>query len=117
MLCFPHPGRSSPVWHGTCLSEPSGASESACGGSGAVPVHLNAELGDAEVGMRIAHGKFFAGNLWTRLSAGIVLAACATGTAWAEEAPKLDKADTAWMLTSTALVLMMTVPGLALFYG
>src|SRR5262245_47433787 len=29
----------------------------------------------------------------------------------------LDKGDTAWMLTSTALVLLMTVPGLALFYG
>jgi len=32
-------------------------------------------------------------------------------------APKIDSGDTAWMLTSTALVLMMTVPGLALFYG
>jgi Amt family ammonium transporter len=32
-------------------------------------------------------------------------------------APSLDTGDTAWMLTSTALVLMMTVPGLALFYG
>src|SRR5499427_4987462 len=31
--------------------------------------------------------------------------------------PKLDTGDTAWMLTSTALVLMMTIPGLALFYG
>ena len=30
---------------------------------------------------------------------------------------KLDSGDTAWMLTSTALVLMMTIPGLALFYG
>ena len=30
--------------------------------------------------------------------------------------PKMDSGDTAWMLTSTALVLMMTVPGLALFY-
>jgi len=29
----------------------------------------------------------------------------------------LDKADTAWMLTSTALVLLMTIPGLALFYA
>ena len=29
----------------------------------------------------------------------------------------LDSGDTAWMLTSTALVLMMTIPGLALFYG
>jgi len=30
---------------------------------------------------------------------------------------KLDSGDTAWMLTSTALVLMMTIPGLAMFYG
>jgi Amt family ammonium transporter len=35
----------------------------------------------------------------------------------AEEAAKLDTGDTAWILTSTALVLMMTIPGLALFYG
>jgi len=37
----------------------------------------------------------------------------------AEEAaaPTLDTGDTAWMLTSTALVLLMTIPGLALFYG
>ena len=35
----------------------------------------------------------------------------------AEEAAKLDTGDTAWMLTSTAIVLMMTIPGLALFYG
>ncbi|TMQ28296.1 MAG: ammonium transporter [Candidatus Rokuibacteriota bacterium] len=32
-------------------------------------------------------------------------------------AAKIDKGDTAWMLTSSALVLMMTAPGLALFYG
>jgi Amt family ammonium transporter len=32
-------------------------------------------------------------------------------------ADKLSAGDTAWMLTSTALVLMMCVPGLALFYG
>ncbi len=30
---------------------------------------------------------------------------------------KLDSGNTAWMLTSTALVLFMTIPGLALFYG
>jgi Amt family ammonium transporter len=30
---------------------------------------------------------------------------------------KTDSGDTAWMLTSTALVLMMTIPGLGLFYG
>jgi len=39
------------------------------------------------------------------------------GRALAEEAPKIDNGDTAWMLTSSALVLMMTAPGLALFYG
>ena len=32
-------------------------------------------------------------------------------------ASKVDKGDTAWILTSAALVLMMTAPGLALFYG
>jgi Amt family ammonium transporter len=31
--------------------------------------------------------------------------------------PAIDTGDTAWMMTSTALVLMMLVPGLALFYG
>jgi ammonium transporter, Amt family len=32
-------------------------------------------------------------------------------------APTVDKGDTAWLLVSSALVLMMSVPGLALFYG
>ena len=31
--------------------------------------------------------------------------------------PKIDTGDTAWVLTASALVLMMTAPGLALFYG
>jgi ammonium transporter, Amt family len=31
--------------------------------------------------------------------------------------PKIDSGDTAWVLTSSALVLLMTAPGLALFYG
>ena len=31
--------------------------------------------------------------------------------------PKVDKGDTAWMMVSTALVILMTIPGLALFYG
>ena len=35
----------------------------------------------------------------------------------AEEGPALNSGDTAWMLTSTALVLFMTVPGLGLFYA
>ncbi|MFT4179679.1 MAG: ammonia channel protein, partial [Thermomonas sp.] len=32
-------------------------------------------------------------------------------------APTIDSGDTAWMLTSTLLVILMTIPGLALFYG
>ena len=37
--------------------------------------------------------------------------------ALAAEPPKLDAANTAWMLTSSVLVLFMTLPGLALFYA
>jgi len=50
-------------------------------------------------------------------------AAAAPAPAAAPTAPtlvttdKINSGDTAWMLTSTALVLMMTIPGLALFYG
>ena len=43
--------------------------------------------------------------------------ATAAEAAPAEEAPKLDAGNTAWMLTATALVLFMTIPGVALFYG
>src|ERR1043165_2724350 len=37
-------------------------------------------------------------------------------TASAPAAPKIDAGDTAWMIAATALVLLMTIPGLALFY-
>jgi len=41
--------------------------------------------------------------------------------AWAQDAaaaaPAIDTGDTAWVLVSTALVMLMTIPGLALFYG
>src|ERR1700760_4292909 len=39
----------------------------------------------------------------------------ATTAAYAE--PTINKGDNAWMLTSTVLVIMMSIPGLALFYG
>jgi len=51
--------------------------------------------------------------LWT-IPALAQLPAPATPAA---ASPMLDTGDTAWMLTATALVLMMTIPGLALFYG
>jgi ammonium transporter, Amt family len=52
---------------------------------------------------------------FTPLAAAVV--ALAPGLARAAEAPLPNKGDTAWMLTSTALVLLMSVPALALFYG
>ncbi|MFN3349715.1 ammonium transporter [Pseudorhodoplanes sp.] len=58
-----------------------------------------------------------------RAGLGFAVAAAvltAAATAFAQDAkptPKLDTGDTAWMLTSTALVLMMTIPGIALFYA
>jgi Amt family ammonium transporter len=39
------------------------------------------------------------------------------GAALAQDTPKLDSGDTAWMLMSTVLVVIMVIPGLALFYG
>ncbi|MEG0921741.1 MAG: ammonium transporter [Comamonas sp.] len=41
----------------------------------------------------------------------------AAGSAVAADAPVLNGGDTAWMMTSTVLVILMVVPGLALFYG
>ena len=54
------------------------------------------------------------------LMTGVALAALGPALAWAADAPAPpvpNKGDTAWMLTSTALVLLMSVPALALFYG
>jgi Amt family ammonium transporter len=49
------------------------------------------------------------------IAAGGLLAAIAPEIVFAQDA--LDSGDTAWMLTSTALVLFMTIPGLSLFYA
>ena len=46
-----------------------------------------------------------------------IAAPSAVSSASATSAPTPNKGDVAWMLTSTALVLLMSVPGLALFYG
>ncbi len=48
------------------------------------------------------------------LAAGLIAAAAAPA-AFAADA--MDKADVAWMLVATTLVLFMTIPGIALFYG
>jgi Amt family ammonium transporter len=66
------------------------------------------------------------GNNLGKTSGGLALGLSlfAALPAWAQTAaaaapvvPTVNKGDTAWMLTSTILVLMMIVPGLALFYG
>lgn len=49
-------------------------------------------------------------------AAVVLTTAVSTSPAFAQAA-KIDPADTAWMITATALVLMMTLPGLALFYA
>ncbi len=60
-----------------------------------------------------------------KLLLAIFALTASSGSALAEEAmeaaaeavPTLNSGDTAWMLTATALVLLMTIPGVALFYG
>src|SRR3954464_1016188 len=47
---------------------------------------------------------------------GVALA-CALGPFVAHAQPVADSGDTAWLLTATALVLFMTLPGLAAFYA
>ena len=54
-------------------------------------------------------------GLLPKLLAAIAVALPAV--AFADEEPTLSSGDTAWMLTSTALVLFMTIPGLSLFYA
>ena len=58
-------------------------------------------------------------SAYTRIGTLIViLVICGIPSlAMAQDATAPDSGDTAWMLTSTALVLFMTIPGLALFYG
>jgi Amt family ammonium transporter len=52
------------------------------------------------------------------VSGAFALAAFSAMPAFAQDAaPTVDKGDTAWMMTSTILVLLMILPGLALFYG
>jgi Amt family ammonium transporter len=40
-----------------------------------------------------------------------------SGSLWAQGETPIDTGNTAWMITATVLVLLMTLPGLALFYG
>ena len=54
---------------------------------------------------------------WAMIALLFLLFTLLPSLALAEEAPVLNSGDTAWMLTATALVLFMTIPGLSLFYA
>jgi len=73
---------------------------------GARPIHA---LGTKRPALR--HGMI------GRVLAGVAAALFAATPALAQDGPAIDTGDTAWMLTSTGLVLLMTIPGLALFYA
>src|ERR1700743_388494 len=53
---------------------------------------------------------------WGAAATATALLAMA-GSAFAATKDPLNSGDTAWMITSSALVLLMTIPGLGLFYG
>jgi len=59
------------------------------------------------------------GAAWAQaaIDAAASAAPAVAAAAAAAPAPRIDSGDTAWMLTSTLLVILMTLPGLALFYG
>ncbi|ODU45735.1 MAG: ammonia channel protein [Lysobacteraceae bacterium SCN 69-123] len=59
----------------------------------------------------------FGGPCLSSALAGLALALLPLAASAQDAAPAFDRGDVAWMLTSTLLVLMMVVPGLALFYG
>ena len=55
---------------------------------------------------------------FSRATAAIAAVAASLWTTplYAQAAAKIDGGDTAWMIAATALVLLMSIPGLALFY-
>jgi Amt family ammonium transporter len=56
-------------------------------------------------------------TIWMRAGLPALLATLAPSAPALAQGPAIDKADTTWMMVATVLVLVMTVPGLALFYG
>ncbi len=58
-----------------------------------------------------------AASLFTIAMLAVLSMLVATPALAQAQAPKIDSADTAWMIVASALVLMMTIPGLALFYA
>lgn len=57
------------------------------------------------------------GRVLCAVLAAVTVGGLLPSSAWAASAPVADHGDTAWILAATALVLFMTLPGLALFYA
>jgi len=64
----------------------------------------------------IMKGETSPGRIVVRTGIALGLALAASPALGQGVASKIDPADTAWMISASALVLMMTIPGLALFY-
>ena len=67
-------------------------------------------------------GKYAHILIGKRLAMAAVMAGLFSARAWADATavvaqPVLDTGNTAWMVVATALVLLMSIPGIALFYG
>ena len=65
----------------------------------------------------ISEQRSISNDLWGMTGLLFILATFAPSSVMAEETAVLNSGDTAWMLTATALVLFMTIPGLSLFYA
>src|SRR3990172_6893535 len=61
--------------------------------------------------------KLFAPALFCAVLLGLAPVVVMAGDAPPTPALKIDTGDTAWMIVATALVMLMSIPGLALFYG
>ncbi|MDP4210010.1 MAG: ammonium transporter [Bacteroidota bacterium] len=56
-------------------------------------------------------------SLWAQTADSLKVVTAAAPAIAAKVTPTVDAGDTAWMIVATALVMLMTIPGLALFYG
>jgi ammonium transporter, Amt family len=80
-----------------------------------ISTKLGAALGG--MGAALAAAPAWAQDAANNAVAAVAPAAPAAAAAFAPTADMVNKGDTAWMLVSSALVLLMSVPALALFYG
>src|ERR1700721_1041280 len=78
----------------------------------------NNKITHPSMGVLTMTGQFPRLSHWALLPLFVLLVLFLPHAGFAQTpAPKIDSGDTAWMLISTALVLLMLIPGLALFYG